>query len=502
MKETFSAKVFEIEQGRNEIVLNEKTAWAMGIGIHDRVELRHGRKKTTAIVNLAHHAVHNHQLGLFEEAAQALGAKNGSRIHLVRVPRPESLEAIRRKLDGKVLEPSEVSGIIRDLMAERLATPELAAFIAAVHTRGMNVEETVALTEAIYKSGKTLRFRSKPVVSEHSIGGVAGDRTSMLFVPIMASMDITVPKTCSRAISSAAGTADVMELFCPVNLTAKKMKAVVEKTHGCLVWGGAVNMAAADDKLIRIRHPLRLDPHPLLLSSILAKKKAEGAHFVLLDIPIGAGAKVRDVEEARALAKSFTSLGAQMGMKVEVTITDGSEPLMSSIGPALEAKAVLETLEKKRVNGLTEKAVQLCGIALAMAKGVSRETGVRQARQRLESGHALEKFREIVQAQGGDPDVSSNDVRLGDFVRMVRAGEKECVQHIDNRRVSKVARALGSPEDHQAGLVLHAKKGDCVQRGDDLFELYASSKAKLSAGMRELRFHNPMDIEKIVIDVV
>ncbi len=499
----FKAKVYDIEQGRNEVVLNEHVARQLGITIADRVELRVGQRKATAIVNLGKHSVHNHQIGLFLETAQALSAKTGSAVDLSIAPKPASLDAIKRKLDGKTLEEKEIQGIISDLMNQNLAATELAVFIAAVHTRGMAVEETIALTDAIFHSGEVLKFKKgAPVLSEHSIGGVAGDRTSMLFTPIMASLGIRVPKTCSRAISSAAGTADVMELFCPVALSAKKMKAVVDQTGGCLVWGGAVNMAAADDKLIQIRHPLHLDPHPLLLSSILAKKKAEGAQYVLLDIPTGPGTKVRETEEARALAKQFTVLAAHLGLKLEVTITDGSEPLMPFVGPALEGRAVLQTLEGRQWNALAEKACQLCGISLAMLKGVTVDEGYRMARQRVEGGHALKKFKEIVAAQGGKKEPQSGQVAIGTHVQTVRAREQGQVSHIDNRKLSRVARALGAPEDKMGGIHLLAMRGDQIQKGQPLFDLYASDPEKLAFGVAEAKKHNPVYIGRIVIDVV
>ncbi|MBI4360443.1 thymidine phosphorylase [Candidatus Micrarchaeota archaeon] len=503
MKEAFNVKVYDIEQGRNEVVLSAKQARRMGVDVSGRVELSVGKKKTTAIVNLAHRTVSNHEIGVFWEAVQELKLKNGQKISVSPLRPPASLDAIRRKLDGKTLEPVEVRSIITDLMNGHLATPELAAFIAAVHTRDMTIEETTALTEAIYQSGERLTFKkTKPVLSEHSIGGVAGDRTSMLFVPIMASLDVLVPKTCSRAISSAAGTADVMELFCPVDLTAQKMKAVVEKTNGCLVWGGAVNMAAADDKLIQIRHPLHLDPHPLLLSSILAKKKAEGAKYVILDIPTGIGAKVREVEEARALAKKFRTLGEHLEINVEVTITDGSEPLMPFAGPALEAKEALRTMEGSGWNGLAEKSCQLSGVAIALLRGVSREEGYRLARHRLKDGHALQKFLEIVAAQGGKKEPQSADVQVGKFRATVFAPEEGTVEHVDNRRLSRVARALGAPDDKLGGLHVLAMKGDRVEKGQPICELYASSQDKLDYGLEQIKHFNPVDIEKIVIDVV
>ncbi|MBI5225923.1 thymidine phosphorylase [Candidatus Micrarchaeota archaeon] len=499
----FKVIVYDIEQGQNEVILNESQAQELDFALHDRLLLKAKGKKAVAIVDYSHKAVPKGGVGVFWEVALALGIKTGDSITLQSCPRPASLEAVRKKLDGKALEPSEVQSIIADLMAQRLSTGELAAFIAGVHTRGMNVDETIALTDAIIASGERLKFsKDGPVISEHSIGGVAADRTSMLFVPIMASMGFRVPKTCSRAISSAAGTADVMELFSGVAFPAKKMKAIVDNVGGCLVWGGAVNMAAADDKLIQIRHPLHLDPKPLLLSSILAKKKAEGAQFVLLDIPTGQGAKVLDLEEARLLAKDFTALGAHLGLTVDVSITDGSEPLMPVVGPVLEARAVLETLQGRGSSALAEKACRLCGISLSMVRKVSFDEGYRLAKQRLDGGHALKKFLEIVHAQDGNPKIKTDDLVPGEHHHTMDAKEGGRIRHVDNKNLSRVVRALGAPEDHYAGLKLFAMKGEHVEKGHPLVELYATSKEKLAYGIETLKAHNPVEIENIVLDVV
>ncbi|MBI5036956.1 AMP phosphorylase [Candidatus Micrarchaeota archaeon] len=498
----FKAKVFDIEQGQHEIVLNENEANRLEIEIQDRVVVTKGKKSLVAIADHSFHLVSDKEIGVFWEVAQELGIKNGDRVFLGHAERPSSLDSIRKKLDGQPLNRAEIGEIIADLMEQKLSNAELSAFIAAVYARGMQVEETKALTEAIYKSGEVLSFKKGPVCSEHSIGGVAGDRTSMVFVPIMASLDIVIPKTCSRAISSASGSADVMELFAPVSLTAQQMKKVVDKTNGAIVWGGAVNMAAADDKLIRIRHPLRLDPRPLLLSSILAKKKAEGANYVLLDIPTGAGAKMASMEEAHSLAKEFNALGSYMDMHVECTITDGSEPLMHCIGPSLEAKAVLETLMGKGEKGLAEKATHMAGVALAALRGITYEEGCSIASHRLQDGLALKKFREIIAAQGGNPNVKPSDLKLGKYRKVVFSKEEGKIEHVDNKALSRIVRALGAPEDAQGGMVLKAMKGDYVKKGDPLFELYASSKEKLGIGLLKLEKYYPVSIGKVILDVV
>ncbi|VVB66813.1 AMP phosphorylase [Candidatus Norongarragalina meridionalis] len=496
----FKARIFDVEQGQNEVALNEQQAKEIDLALLDRVKVRCGKKESIALVDYSH-SVTRGEIGLFREVAEALGVSKGQLVSVEMAKRPSSLDFIRKKLDGEILSQPEVSAIIDDLMAERLSSAELAAFIVGVYTKGMSAEETVSLTNAIYASGGSLHSKKKPVVSEHSIGGVAGDRCSMLVVPIIASLGLTIPKTCTRAISSASGSADAMEVIAPVTLSLKDAERVVDKTGGCLIWGGAVNMAAADDKLIKIRNPLRLDPKPLLLSSILAKKKAEGAQYVLLDLPVGRGAKLASIEEARDLAKDFEALGRYLGMQISCSITDGSEPLINTIGPAFEARAVLEALYGKS-SPLADKACVMSGVILSMVRGITREEGAKIAKQQLVSGRALAKFKEIAKEQGGNPDIKPEDIRVGKYVQLVKSKEEGKVAHVDNRCVSRVCRALGAPSDKQAGMLLRVAKGQKIEMGAPLFELYASSKEKLDYGIEQMQRFNVVEIERIIIDVV
>jgi len=497
----FTAVVFDIDQGQNEVVLNERDAEELQIDVLDRVRLKLGKKEVLAIVDISHRFIQPGQVGLFEEVAAELDAKNGSKILLVSAPRPASLDAIRKKLDGGILEEHEISEIISDLMHEQLSQAELAAFVAGIYTRGMNIEETVSLTNAIFASGGQMTHFKTPVVSEHSIGGVAGDRSSMILVPIIASLGIVIPKTCTRAISSAAGTADVMEVLCPVDLSLEQAQKVVEKTGGCIALGGSMDMAAADDKLIKIRNPLRLDPKPLLLSSILAKKKAEGADYVLVDLPTGRGAKLATAEEARALGRDFEALGAHLGMKIECTVTDGSEPLSPFAGPALEARHVLNLLARKQDGPLVEKALIMSGLLISLVRGFTKEDGYLMAKHQFASGKALEKFWEIARGQGGK-EIAPADIEVGGFTHLITSAEQGKIAHVDNHAVSRLCRALGAPQDKRAGIQLHVSKGQQIEENSPLVTLYASSKEKLAFGLEQLKEINLVEIERIVLDVV
>ncbi len=327
----------------------------------------------------------------------------------------------------------------------------------------------------------------------------------MLIVPIMASLGVCMPKTASRAISSASATADVMEVIAPVSLDIKQIQSVLKECGACLVWGGAVNIAAADDKLIQIRNPLHLDPQPLLIASILAKKKAEGAQYVVLDIPAGRGAKVDSLDKARELARAFEVFAARLGLRMLAAITDGSEPLMSYVGPALEAREVLRTLQSGGREGerqLVDKACFTCGLLLQMIRGITKEEGYRIAKFQLESGRAYEKFKQIISAQGGHADIAPGDIAIGEFKQTFFAPEDGKVSHIDNRIVSRVVRALGAPRDKQAGMILKARKGKAVLAGEELFELRSSTPEALAAGEAIAKKSGVVELERVVFEVV
>ncbi len=501
----FRAKIIDIEQGHNEVVLNESQAAQLGWQVGDRIAVNCAGHSTQAIVDHSAVFIKPGEIGFFHEVFKELCAKDGDLVEATAGIRPASLDFVRKKLDGGMLSPPEINAIINDLMAQKLSPAELASFVSAVYINGLSTDETASLTEAIIASGEVLKPPFEPVASEHSIGGVSGGRSSMLVVPIMASLGVCMPKTASRAISSASATADVMEVLAPVSLDIARIQTVLKEAGACLVWGGAVNIAAADDKLIQIRNPLRLDPQPLLIASILAKKKAEGAQYVILDIPTGRGAKVETLEKARELARSFEVFAARLDIRMMAAITDGSEPLMPYAGPALEAREILRTLSsggKKGDAQLVDKSLSACGVLLSMIRGVTREEGYRIAKFQLENGHAWEKFRQIIKAQGGNPEVKPDDIPVGEFTQSFFAKGEGKVSHVDNRAISRVVRGLGAPRDKQAGMILKVRKGTRVLPGEELFTLHATSAEALKAGEEQAAKTDVVELERVVFEVV
>jgi len=493
------AKCFDIIAGGKIVVLNEREAIAHDIYTSHRVILNYRGKDTIAKVDLSADLVKPGEIGLFAEIAHELGANDSEAIRIKHTGRPDSIQYIKNKMDGKELGQQEIDTVIRELMDNRLSEAELAAFITSMYIRGLTDNEVVSLTQSIVKSGEVLGLDKHPIVDKHCVGGVAGNRTTMIMVPIIAAAGIYMPKTSSRSITSAAGTADTMEVLAPVTLELDEMRRVVAKNLGCIAWGGAMNLAAADDKLIKIRHPLSLDPKGVLLASILAKKKSVGAEFCVIDIPIGRGAKFVDPKTAQALGHDFISIGKKLGIEVEVLITDGSDPIGNGVGPGLECRDVFSVLEGNGPADLRDKSCQLAGTLLELCKKVEKGRGYKVASDLIQNGKALAKFRDIIAAQGGDGKVKIDDLPVGKYSHKVTAAKAGRISHVDSKLISNVARAAGAPLDHGAGVLLHCESGDKVEAGATLFEIYSESEAKLDFAVKSLTAWEPVELQKVVI---
>jgi AMP phosphorylase len=495
------AKNLDVMAGGLVVVLNAVYAHQNDIYTGYRVILRRGRREVTAMVDLSNDLVKPGEIGLFVEVAKALDGKANSPVELELTSRPHSIEYIKSKLDGNPLDAQQIRTIIDDTMSNRLSEGELAAFMTACYIRGMSEDEIVGLTQSIVSTGQTLKIGKSPILDKHCIGGVAGNRTSMVLVPIVAAAGCFIPKTSSRAITSAAGTADAMETLCDVSLPIPEIEKQVRTIGGCIVWGGAINLAAADDKLIKVRNPLSLDPKGVLLSSILAKKKSVGAQYCVIDIPVGRGVKINDMQEARALARDFISLGKRLGITIEALITNGEDPIGNGIGPALECRDVLAVLEGKGPHDLKDKSCQLAGTLLELCGKVKKGEGYAIAASMLQSGKALAKFKQIVEWQGGSSKgLSSQEIPIGRYHHRITANRPGRISHLDNKLLSRIARACGAPSDKGAGVYLHVEKGDMVKVGSPIMDLYAESEAKLDVAIKVLEAYEAVEMEKVVLD--
>ena len=266
------------------------------------------------------------------------------------------------------------------------------------------------------------------------------------------------------------------------------MKKIVEKTNGCLVWGGGLKLAPSDDKIIRVERPLSIDAKSQLLASVLSKKASVSATHLLIDIPTGKGSKITSKEKATQLKKDFKSITKKIGIKTKVILTDGSQPIGNGIGPVLEAKDVLYVLkqDERRPLDLEEKSIKMAGILLRMGGKAKRWQGSEKAREILRSGQAYNKFVEIIKAQGGK-ELNPDLIKVGKFSFDLRAGKKGKIKELDNRAISKIARVAGAPEDKGAGIYLYKHIGDSIKKGEKIFTIYTHNQIKLDFARKSLK---------------
>lgn len=388
----------------------------------------------------------------------------------------ESLKFLRAKVYGRKLDYASMHALMVDAAAGRISDLHLAAFITSCAGGRLDHEETVALTRAMLDVGVRLSWGVSPVMDKHCVGGLPGNRTTLLVVPIVAACGVMMPKTSSRAITSPAGTADTMETLAPVDLDLAAMRRVVEREGACIAWGSSARLSPADEVLIRVERPLDLDSEAQLVASVLSKKLAAGAERVLVDIPVGPTAKVRSRAAADSLAESLVSVGVALGIEIRAVQTDGRQPVGRGIGPSLEAMDVLAVLERRAdaPQDLRERALNLAGIVLEMAGRSPAGAGLALAMKTLDSGAALAKLESIRDAQGG-----ARVPRTAPHRHPVLAAASGRIGEIDNRRLARAAKLAGAPQNAAAGALVHVRLGDSVEAGQPLFSIHAETPGEL-----------------------
>ena len=410
-------------------------------------------------------------LGLSEEAFVKLGISEGHLVSIEHAEPPASMNAVRRKIAGERLSQQDFHHIINDITDKRYSKTEISAFLVASGQTDMDRDEVFFLTRAMLESGEQLDWNESLVADKHCIGGIPGNRTSMLVVPIVAAHGMLIPKTSSRAITSPAGTADTMEVLANVELDIKKLHDIVRKHRACLAWGGTAKLSPADDIMIAVERPLGIDSLGQMVASILSKKLSAGATHLLVDIPVGPTAKVRHMRQAQRLRKLFEFVADQLAIHLEVVITDGRQPVGSGIGPVLECRDVMQVLQNSpdAPDDLRQKSLRLAGRVLEFDPDIRGGRGYSIARDILDSGRALEMMNTIIKAQG----VQNEKYELGKLTHEVLSPQAGVVVNIDNLQMARIARFAGAPIDKGAGVGLFKKLGDKVKKGEPLYRIHA-----------------------------
>ncbi|MBE6521563.1 MAG: AMP phosphorylase [Thermoplasmata archaeon] len=492
----FKIKTVDVRSLEPQILLDEEDCIELGVKENDRVSIT-GERSAISLVSYADNIVEKGVAIVPKNIVEKTGLNKDGTVNITYAHNPDSVRYIRMKMDGERLSKEQIEAIVRDILDNRLSRIEVSAWLTALYINGMDIDEIADFTMAMANTGDIIKFSRTPVFDFHSLGGVPGNKITPIVISIVAAAGLMIPKTSSRAISSACGTSDFVETFCDVELSSSKLMAISEEVGGVFAWGGSMNLAPVDDMVIKIEHPLGINPRAQMLASIMSKKVAMGSTHLLVDIPTGSGSKVPTLEEAKAYARDLMDLGERIGMHVECAITYADQPIGMAIGPNLEARECISILEgEKHPSSVIEKACECAGIILEMA-GVPN--GATRAREILDSGEAHKKFLEIVVAQNGRPDLKSSDLKPGDHSFDLKATNPGYVHAIRNKEIVNIAKAAGSPSDKGAGLLIYKKKGQRVEAGDVLMTIYAESDAKLKRAQELAMSNNPFDIEGMLI---
>jgi thymidine phosphorylase len=451
---------------------------AEGFQALSKIEVAANGHRILAVLNVVDDAriVAPGELGLSQQAWAQFDAREGAAVAVRHAEPPASMDAVRRRIAGEKLSEQEFGAIIRDISDNRYSKTEISAFLVATGQIEMDRDEVLYLTRAMIDSGERLDWNEPLVADKHCIGGIPGNRTSLLVVPIAAAHGMLIPKTSSRAITSPSGTADTMEVLARVELPIQEVSRVVRKERGCTVWGGTARLSPADDVLIAVERPLSIDSQGQMVASILSKKVAAGSTHLLIDIPVGPTAKVRHMTQAQQLKKLFEFVGSRLGIHVQVVITDGRQPIGRGVGPLLEARDVMQVLQcaPEAPSDLRQKALRLAGRIIEFDPDVRGGDGFQIARDILDSGRALAKMNAIVAAQGRQPRAP----RLGRLSFEVHAPASGHVTAIDNFQIARIARLAGAPIAKGAGVDLMRRVGDRVRKGEPLYRVFAEYPAE------------------------
>ena len=433
------------------------------------------------------------ELGLSFSAAKKLEVSDGEVISVSHVQPLHSMSFVRAKIYGKELTQDAYRDIINDITDEKYSNIFLSSFVTACSGSNMTLQEVCYLTKAMTESGNRINWGKDIVADKHCIGGLPGNRTTLIIVPIIAALGIPIPKVSSRAITSPAGTADTMEVLTNVNLSLEQMKKVVEKENGCIAWGGSVRLSPADDIIIRVERALDIDSEAQMIASILSKKVAAGSTHCVIDVPVGPTAKVRSVEDAELLKANLLQVAKYIGLEIRVLFSDGTQPVGSGIGPSLEARDVLAVLrnDPSASKMLQARALRLASEIIQMVLFKDEKTAASLAKDMIVSGRALQKLIAICETQGGykEPKTSA-------FQKIIEASHSGIVSEINNREIARVAKLAGAPLAQEAGIELFIQLYQKVEKGEPLFSIHANSPGELEYAYAYYQ-NNGADIFKI-----
>ena len=403
-------------------------------------------------------------------------------------------DVIAAKRDGRRLDPEELRWFVHEHARGDVPDYQAAAFLMAAFVNGLDEAETLALTRAMVESGDTLPLEgiSRPKVDKHSTGGVA-DGVTLAFAPLAASLGLAVAKLSGRGLGHTGGTLDKLESIpgLRTDLEPGAFERQVEEV-GCAVAAQSSNLVPADGALYALRDATATVPSiPLIAASVMSKKLAVGTDLVLLDVKAGSGAFMKTPKEAESLASACTALAHDWGRPTRAAVTDMSQPLGDAIGNALDVLEAVRLLRGEQLGRLRDASVMFAGEAVSRLSGAAMGEGRARAAAAIDGGDALESFRRMIEAQGGDPRVVDDPEGVlpsAPVRRPIEATTSGTLAGVDAESLGRASADLGSgrrkkgdPIDPAVGIVFHPKVGDRIEAGQGLGEIHARSDADADA---------------------
>ncbi len=465
------------------VYLHANTANKYGIEDGDLIVLYLKDVELGGIVYLSNTEVPEDAIGL---SARIWTNYKVSQVDLIPIEvkgQADSVKYIREKILGGRLNYAKSYQIMDDIVKRKLTPIEMTYFAAASYNPGFDDNEIYFLTKAMVETGDIIDFSdiSNVILDKHSIGGVPAKGVTPVIVSMLASIGYTLPNTSSRSITTPAGTSDVLEVVMPVSLDDKQIRKVVAQENACMVWGGGLDLAPADDILIQIEKPLHIESYDKFVISIMAKKVAMGITHQIIDLPYGKFAKV-PLEDVGKVEKMFKDLAERFNIKLKVYARESLGVDGNGIGPVLEMRDILRILERhpERPVGIENVAIDMAAELLALTGDYSKQDAISVLRGVLESKQALDKFWKIAFAQGAKKRLSSDDLEPGEYKKDIVIGKSGIIKAFNNHKIVRITRALGTPMAKKAGIYLHYFVDEKVNAGDVVATMYAESPTRLA----------------------
>lgn len=470
-------------------VINEKQARGFGIVAGDKVSLTKLNGESIVVNAVVSPKIWSEFIGVYENVLEKFPLEKWE-VVAVEIAEASSIanDAIRKKMRWEQISYDEMFAIIKDISEWKLSEVMMTYYVASSFFYPTTDEEMYQTAKAMAECWVMFKYPKWEIIADkHCIGWVPGNETTMIMIPTLASLWIKMPKNFSKAITSPAATWECVNVLMDINFDRDWIEKLINEVNCCLVRGWGLDLAPADDKLIKVQYPLSMQSRAKVVSSIMAKKYAMGVTHSLIDIPVGPTAKVTSMEEALDWKQKFEYVWKKLWMKMTVQITPANEVIGNGVWACLQVREVLRVLQQhsERPKDLERKAIFLTSKIIEivwLAKWKDAET---LARKQIESWEARKMMQKIIKAQNGNPDIKSEDIHLGTFVKEILAEKDGKITKVDLHNVNQICRRLWCPAINEAWIYISKRLGDKVKKWDVLYTMYSVGESKIELAIQQ-----------------